>query len=603
MKSLYRNKVKSSSLWFYLAAAVCIIVQLLSVEYHFNVIADLHWLEHIDATTIIKLIINGIADALILMLPFVALKSKWRKWSWIVIWLITLWSLAQLLYMPTYRDLMPFSSFLLVDNMGGTLAKSTIGSFTYGDLEVILPPILLYVAYRLWLKDGIESEAISGSRRLLLCMLCIVAFIGIRASVSAWHYNDDDTIKSYSEQLINDYCVMWTSQGDYLNLNGAVPYTTYCAITSIFNKTTLTPEEKQEVVRFLNDQQQCGDNDYATARGKNVILLIVESLNSWVIDLRLNGQEVTPTLNALYRDSVNNLVSTKMKSQVKNGRSSDGIFMYNTGLLPLTTQVVANTFGDVPYPSLAKILGSYDTFYACCDEPNLWNVKQMSSNYGYKDFYGKQEIKETLEANEYLLDKTLLEKVTKLIPQRKQPFMALIATAGMHHPYNTPMEPMTWIQSSGLYTREVRCYLESANAFDSALAQFLQDLKAQDIYDNTMIVILSDHNEMVDYSPKGRPSIDMEGDNCVFIAINSGQDGRINGPFGQIDVFPTLLDLLGANSPKWNGLGYSLLRNDVHSAALTPTSVVGGSSLLGRQQEAWRISDMIITSRWFEPKD
>ena len=602
MKALFRNNIRNSSLWFYLAAALCIIVQLLSVEYHYNVIADLHWLDHIDAITVIKLIINGIADVLILMLPFVALKPKCRKWSWIVIWLVTLWCLAQLLYMPTYRDLMPFSSFLLVDNMGSTLAKSTIGAFTFGDLEVILPPILLYIAYRVWLKDGIESETISGGRRLLLFILCIAAFVGIRASISAWHYNDDETTHSYRQQLTNDYCVMWTSQGDYLNINGAVPYATYCAINTIFNKTTLTPEEKQEVVRFLNDQPKC-DDEYATARGKHVILLVVESLNSWVIDLRLNGQEVTPTLNALCRDSLNNLVSTKMKSQVKNGRSSDGIFMYNTGLLPLTTQVVANTYGDVPYPALAKTLGNYDTFYACCDEPNLWNVKQMSLNYGYKDFYGKQEIKKTLEANDYHLDKTLIEEVTKLIPQRNQPFMALIATAGMHHPYNTPMEPLTWVQSSGLYTREVRCYLERANSFDTALAQFIQDLKAQGIYGNTMIVILSDHSEMVDDSPQGRPSIDMEGDNCVFIAINSGQNGCIKGPFGQIDVFPTLLDLLGADSPKWNGLGYSLLRNDIHSAALSPSTVVGESSLLPRQQETWRISDMIITSRWFAPKE
>ena len=247
MKALFRNNIRNSSLWFYLAAALCIIVQLLSVEYHYNVIADLHWLDHIDAITVIKLIINGIADVLILMLPFVALKPKCRKWSWIVIWLVTLWCLAQLLYMPTYRDLMPFSSFLLVDNMGSTLAKSTIGAFTFGDLEVILPPILLYIAYRVWLKDGIESETISGGRRLLLFILCIAAFVGIRASISAWHYNDDETTHSYRQQLTNDYCVMWTSQGDYLNINGAVPYATYCAINTIFNKTTLTPEEKQEV--------------------------------------------------------------------------------------------------------------------------------------------------------------------------------------------------------------------------------------------------------------------------------------------------------------------------------------------------------------------
>ena len=593
---------KHASLWFYILAVACIVVQLLAVEYHFNRMADVHWLSRLDASTVLQLVINAVADAVLLMSVYVLLGPKHRKWCWIVIWLVTLWCLAQFLYMPTYRDLMPFSSFLLLGNVGSTLAKSTVGAFRIADLEVLLPPVVLYIIYRVWFKRGIERTPRRAWHRVALFLLSVVVFAGIRLGMTAWHYSEDDDTHSFAQQFTNDYCVMWTSQGDYVNINGAVPYALYCAYTSIFNKTTLTPEQKSEVTQYLNDQPKCGE-EYATARGKNVIVLVVESLNSWVIDLKLNGREVTPTLNALCRDTVNNLVSTKMKSQVKNGRSSDGIFMYNTGLLPLVTQVVVNTYGDVPYPSLPKILGDYDAFYACCDEPNLWNVEKMAENYGYHDFYGKDEIRDSVNSNGYLLDKALLEEVVQLIPERKQPFLALVATAGMHHPYNTPMEPETWVQQSGLYTSEVRCYLECANAFDTALSQFIQSLKSEGTFDNTMILIVSDHNEMVDDAASGRPSIDKEGDNCVFLAINSGQNGRIGGPFGQIDVFPTILELLGATSSKWNGLGYSVLSNDIHSVATSPSVTAGGGNLLNRQQQAWTISDMIITSHWFDIAD
>ena len=115
-----------------------------------------------------------------------------------------------------------------------------------------------------------------------------------------------------------------------------------------------------------------------------------------------------------------------------------------------------------------------------------------------------------------------------------------------------------------------------------------------------MIVIVSDHNEMVDDSPKGRPSIDVEGDNCVFIALNSGQNGLIEGPIGQIDIYPTLIDLMGLNDQKWRGLGYSILRNDIHSVATAPSAAAGSSPLLSRQQQAWRISEMIIKIRWYD---
>lgn len=78
---------------------------------------------------------------------------------------------------------------------------------------------------------------------------------------------------------------MWTRQGDYLNQNGVVPYMFYGIATTIHDRRTLTDAEKQEVTQFINEQPQPND-EYASAQGKNVILLVVESLNSWVIDLR-----------------------------------------------------------------------------------------------------------------------------------------------------------------------------------------------------------------------------------------------------------------------------------------------------------------------------
>ena len=590
-------------MWFAVLAAGCIITQLLAVEYHFNKIVDTDWLKHLSLSELGHLVANNIADASLLLLPLVALRARWRKWWWIVMWPFTLWCLAQLLYMPSYRDLMPISSLLLLDNAGDTLARSTVGALRLADLEVVLPPVILYVVYRIWFKKPMELTTHSALKRVGLVLLCLSTFAGIRLGLSALHYRADKECNSYRQQLVNDYCVLWTRHGDYLNQNGALPYIFYGIATSIDDRTTLTESQKKEVVSFLNEQPQYTDSDYATAQGKNVILLVVESLNSWAIGLEIDGREVTPTLNALSRDTVNNLVSLKMKSQVKNGRSSDGIFMYNTGLLPLTVQAVANTYGNVPYPSLAKSLGGYDCFYACCDEPTLWNVSTTARTYGYSDFYGKEQIREMVNKNGYLLDKALLDEVSELIPHRKSPFLALVATAGMHHPYNSPLKPTTWIQSSGRYTRAVRCYLECANAFDTALSQFLDDLKSKNLFDNTMIVIVSDHNEMIDDAPNGRPSIDREGDNCVFIAINSGQNGLIEGPIGQIDIFPTLMDLLGLNEHKWKGLGLSVMRNDICSAAVSPSVVAGSSPMLLRQQQAWRISDMIITSRWFEPRE
>ncbi|MBR5638841.1 MAG: LTA synthase family protein [Muribaculaceae bacterium] len=601
IKKILKYTPKSPNLWFYLLSMACIMMQLLAVSHQFNKIVDPEWLSHTAMGDKAMLAVNSLADALFLLTPLVLLPPRWRKWSWIVMWLVTLWCLAQFLYMPTYRDLMPLSSFFMTENMGGTLWTSIVGSIKPRILEVILPPLMLYAIYRIWLKKPMEKVQQPSKHRLLFAAAGIAGFVVIRLGATAIHQSDNDEPTTFAQQFTDDYCVMWTRQGDYMNLNGAVPYVIYGGITSIFDTKTLSEEEKKQVEQFIEHQPHYTDNDYATARGKNVILLVVESLNSWAVNMQIQGRDVAPTLKQLCSDSTC-LVSLAMKSQVKNGRSSDGIFMYNTGLLPLNTKVVANSYSNASYPTLCKALGNYDTFYACCDEPSLWNVKNMAKTYGYSSFYCKDEINDAIKRNNYLLDKTLLEEVTEIIPTRKQPFMALVATAGMHHPFDEAMEPATWIMNSGEYTREVRCYLERVNAFDTALANFINQLKQQGIYDNTMIVIVSDHNEMVDDAPNGRPAIDKEGDDCVMLILNSGQSGRINGPIGQIDIYPTLLDLLGLNSQSWKGLGYSVLRKNITSVATAPTLSAGNSPLISRQKEAWRVSDLIITSRWFDEK-
>ena len=598
-KSAWESHAWRVALFMGLAAA-CVVMQLMAVDYHFNTIVDYDWLRHVNLSTLTVLTANFLADAIVLLLPFLILPPRARKWGWCPLWVLTAWCLAQLLYMPTYRDFMPFSSFLLVENVGQTLWTSIVGALAISDLEVLLPPVILYLIYRKWFKQDLERVKITPLRRLIIAAIGIVAFLGIRLAVTAHHYRNDDETASFKEQIINDYAVMWTRQGDYINSNGVVPYAFHSAVTAIMSKASLSQEEKSQVEKFLKQQPAYTDNSLATARGKNVIMIVVESLNSWVVGLTIDGKEITPTLNALCADTTSCLVALNMKPQVKNGRSSDGIFMYNTGLLPLTTQAVANTHASTPYPALPKAFKGYNTFYACCDEPSLWNVTQMANTYGYHDFYGRAEIHEEVKRNGYKPDKALLEEVVQLASKGPAPFFALAATAGMHHPYNTPIEPATWIQKSGRYSKAVLCYLEQANVFDTALANLIGDLKDKGLYESTMLVILSDHNELVDDDrTKGRPTIDKAGDNCVLLFVNSGTHGMITGPVGQIDIYPTILDLMGLNAHEWKGLGRSLVRYDVRSAATDPATVAGNDALDNTRRQAWDISRLMITGNWF----
>ena len=105
MKEKAQNIIsKYPNLWFYLLSMGCIMVQLLFVSHQFNKFIDPEWLSHTALSDKAMLVLNSFADGLFLLTPLILLPPKWRKWSWIVIWLVTLWCLAQFLYMPTYRD-------------------------------------------------------------------------------------------------------------------------------------------------------------------------------------------------------------------------------------------------------------------------------------------------------------------------------------------------------------------------------------------------------------------------------------------------------------------------------------------------------------------
>ena len=152
-------------------------------------------------------------------------------------------------------------------------------------------------------------------------------------------------------------------------------------------ETTWEAQEptKLEIAKIENYLDKYGnhytDNNYSVSERKNLILIIVESLNSWVINFKIDNIEVTPFLNQLCCQS-NSIVALKMQPQVKDGRSSDAHFIYNTGILPLKKGAVAMRYGKAIYPSLAKALKNYTTIEFICDDAKFWNQKVTAYSYG-----------------------------------------------------------------------------------------------------------------------------------------------------------------------------------------------------------------------------
>ena len=103
-----------------------------------------------------------------------------------------------------------------------------------------------------------------------------------------------------------------------------------------------------------------------------------------------------------------------------------------------------------------------------------------------------------------------------------------------------------------------------ANYTDYAIGQFITFLRSQKKFENTMIVITGDHEgfgltrKPLYEHALGKDIISPERF-TKLIVLNSPVHLRYEKVMGQVDLYPTLLDLLGADDYPWRGLGESIL--------------------------------------------
>lgn len=546
---------------------------------------------------------NAIADALLLTAAYWLLPRK-RQWMlWIVIWLFSLWCFALTLYDVSYGDVMPFSSFVLFGNVGGVLAKSAFGNALQRPLCLffIVAPAVMYALVR---KKAHYDDAtpLRRGRRLCAVLASLAFYALVRVAVPAFFANGD-TYFSTAKQI---YCTISAKHKSYIYYNGTVAYAGFCLAHSIPH--TLSDAERAQVSQFIDELSEPGNlPGFEHNKGKNVIFILVESLNAWAVNMSIDGKAVMPTLSALASDSTA-VASIHMISQAKNGRSSDGKFTYLTGLLPLQHEAVAMSYPHGNYPSIVKAL-KLEGYYAgeiSVDQKGLWNVEEMSRGYGFDTLIYTPQLGKKFAARKWRLDEVVMEETALQATRWKEPFFMLTFTGSMHSPYSTSDSfAAEWITSSREYTPEVRNYLAKANYFDTQLALLLDRLRRSGIMQRSIIVVASDHSEPVDYAATGRPAISPQGDECVLVICGTGKGLDFSGYMAQVDVYPTLLDVLALRQYHWHALGTSIFRNHCGTAAPNAHQARGKSSddkQTRRQMEAWKISEMMITSGWFKTK-
>ena len=525
----------------------------------------------------------SLANALLLLSPYWLLRRRWRWLVWVPMTLLTLWCIMQMCYCRAYEDLMPWQSLTLTENVNNTLLASTMALLRWQDLCIIIPYLAL-VAVCVHSKRTDDNKPSVKKFLYTLLAATVTGCVGYL-----------DGTECYEKRFFYNF-----SNREYFAQNGLLPYGAISLYNTLFLSEKVSDEQREQVIRFLDQEcPQYTDNRFSNVANRNLVLFIVESLHTWPIGMEVDGREVTPVLNSLVKgDGV--IYAPHVLFQTSHGHSSDAHFIYNTGLLPLRDGVVAVNWGNGPYPTLAAALEGYDCREIICTPGVNWNQTMTARTYGFETLYTRDDLIQTdlLQQHDNIDDAALTHFAATLLPKLQQPFFLEMVTMTMHAPYTNRTMPTSWIMQSDTLTAEARGYLNCVNITDSCIGAFLDELKRLHLDENTVVAIVSDHTQVYLNRVKGKTDYEWEPDDWGIPLIIAGCDTTLHYEpvIGQVDVYPTLLDVMGANAYPWKGLGYSILRYPV-SGAIQPRnmSVLGDSTSLTRhQREAWDISRFLI---------
>lgn len=377
----------------------------------------------------------------------------------------------------------------------------------------------------------------------------------------------------------------------------------------------LTDEEQTQVNKFFEiKKENLPNNEYAGLfKGKNLIVIQVESLESFVIDKKINDQEITPVLNNLVNTGI---YFPNIYEQVNEGTSSDCDLMINTSMFPLRRGSTFFRYPNTTYNSLPLLLEEqgYETSAIHPDKGSFWNYTNGLTGIGFKKFtdYYSFDIDEQIGMG--LSDESYFRQVVPMLKQTPNPFYAFTVTLTSHGPFDLPDKYRTLGLNEELGNSELGGYFESVKYTDKQIGMFLKKLDEEGILDNTVVVIEGDHTGVHKYynhsiealSEKEDWYLDNGHHTIPFIIwskdVQYPKKSDIIG--GQIDIMPTLLYLMGIPNEKYEGtaLGRNLL-NTNRSFAVTTNLDIFENGLTEEQREIYKsmveLSDKMIRANYF----
>lgn len=296
------------------------------------------------------------------------------------------------------------------------------------------------------------------------------------------------------------------------------------------------------------------------AKGKNLVIIQMESFQNFLVHLSIDGQEITPNMNKLADSSI---YFPRFFQQVGQGNTSDAEFIVNTSFYVPPDGPATEIYAPKELPSLPKLLQEqgYDTATFHTNEVDFWNRGELYRALGFnryydKAFFGEDDTVFYGASDEVLYSKTSAELAR--MNESSQPFYSHVISMSSHNPFTIPEDKYKMKLPERYEGTFVGNYIRAQNYADYALGQFIAELKENGVWDDSLVVLYGDHRGLPIFSLKDEDKVLLE----EILGKEYTERDLINIPLiissagvpvpsvqnqlgGQVDILPTVANLLG----------------------------------------------------------
>ena len=499
--------------------------------------------------------------------------------------ILTTVMLADTIHFRFYGDVISLPELLHVKQLV-TVASSVAMMVRPADLLPFADVVAAGVLAVAWVRRGARAPlSRPASRRVALVVILAAAIAAVRP-VRLMRLDPEDVF-AYS-----------TTRREVAAALGLGPFHVYDVgaqiLYPLLGRWEVRDPERARVTAFFNARQAAGrpfSPLFGAARGRNVILVMVESLERFPVGLVVDGQPVAPHLAEFAHESLD---FVNFFDETHLGTTADGEFSSLHSLYPLPDAVVSTRYPANDFRGLPKILDDlgYQTVSLCGVGGDFWNMRQMHHELGFLDSYFIDRLRPTELFGIGLADASLFEQTDEILASLTEPFASFAITLSSHSPFRIPPTHQE-LRLGALSGSQVGDYLQAVHYVDSAFGDFLGRLRRSGLLDRSIVVVYGDHHAFLDQTPQLARALSLEHPDTyarwaaqrrlpLLIRLPHGASaGAWTGAGGHVDIAPTVLSLLGVSAEREVLVGRDLTSSDPPFVVLRDGSfIVGDQSLI-----------------------